>query len=272
MNKGAGFTLIELLGTIAVIALLAGILLPSLSGARRAAQATVALTGCRTLGQAHVMYADEHKGCVLPSHLAPNQPRGVVDEFGNAIDPPVSQRWVYRLGSYFDYGWGGTTHVGSRRSTLERMTEMRSGPSGEFMWAYQVSVFPSFGVNRRFVGGDYRRADWIAQRVHVARLDQGFGPERLIVFASSRFNVGADSVEGYIEVDPPPRGSVFSEEDSTGSVATAFGHNHPRYSGSSVAVMMDGHAGRLTGVELLDRTRWSDAAARLGDADWEAPQ
>ncbi len=271
MARRTGFTLIELLVTIAVIALMVGILLPSLSGARRAAHATVALAACRTLGQAYTMYADDQRGFVLPAHLAPAQPRGVVDEFGTPIDPPVSQRWVYRLGAYFDYGWGGTTHVGSRRALLERMTEMRDGPSGEFMWAYQVSVFPSFGINRRFVGGDYRRPDWIAQRLHVARMDQPLLPTRLIVFGSSRFNVGTENIEGYIEIDPPPAGSRFDESDSTGSVPTAFGHNHPRYSGTSVLVFMDGHAGRLTPAELLDRTRWSDAAARTSNPDWEAP-
>lgn len=263
------FTPIELLVVIAVIAVLVGLVAPALARSGRSAQAAVALAACRSLGQAHTMYADGHTGWALPAHLGPTDARDVTDEFGNVLSAPVNQRWVYRLAPYFDYAWAGTTHIGSRKELLREFSETHGQPNGDFMWSYQVSVFPSFGINHRFVGGDFRRPDWIAQGYHIRRIDQPFRPDHLIVFGSARFSTPPTSYEGFIEVDPPPLGSVFREADTTVSEALAFGHNHPRYSGRSAAALMDGHAAMLAESDLLDRTSWSDTAARHGDRNWQ---
>ncbi len=55
-----GFTLIELLVVIAVIALLMGILMPALSRARKAGQATVCLAHLRQWGTVFFMYTTDH--------------------------------------------------------------------------------------------------------------------------------------------------------------------------------------------------------------------
>ncbi len=59
-NPGRGFTLIELLVVIAIIALLIGILLPSLGEARLAAQNTVSLSNIKSLTQVQILYGGEH--------------------------------------------------------------------------------------------------------------------------------------------------------------------------------------------------------------------
>lgn len=56
------FTLIELLLVIGIIALLAGILLPSLGGARKTAARTVGLSNLRSMGQLHAVHVGDHKG------------------------------------------------------------------------------------------------------------------------------------------------------------------------------------------------------------------
>src|SRR4051794_33852710 len=60
--KPRGFTLVELLVVIGIIALLVSILLPALNRARDSANTLKCLANCRTLGNAFVMYAQEHKG------------------------------------------------------------------------------------------------------------------------------------------------------------------------------------------------------------------
>jgi hypothetical protein len=137
------------------------------------------------------------------------------------------------------------------------------------MWAYEVSIFPSFGLNWRYAGGDYRRADWLSRRDHIARVEDAVNPSNLITFASARFHAAGVRVDGYFEVSPPPEGSAFEERAPTNAPATAFGNNHPRYLGASVIGWLDGHAGTLKPPELLDRRRWSNTAAKLGDPAWE---
>ena len=62
----SGFTLIELLVVISIIALLIGILLPVLAGARETARASACLSKVRSLVQATAMYGAENDEYVMP--------------------------------------------------------------------------------------------------------------------------------------------------------------------------------------------------------------
>jgi prepilin-type N-terminal cleavage/methylation domain-containing protein/prepilin-type processing-associated H-X9-DG protein len=61
-SRPQGFTLVELLVVIGIIALLIGILVPTLSKARERSQKTVCLANLHTLGQCMIMYSDDYKG------------------------------------------------------------------------------------------------------------------------------------------------------------------------------------------------------------------
>ncbi len=65
-RSGRGFTLVELLVVIAVVAILIGVLLPALAGARKSAQAMVVSNNLRSIAQAVTGYTGSNE--VFPPH------------------------------------------------------------------------------------------------------------------------------------------------------------------------------------------------------------
>src|SRR3954466_8111202 len=78
------FTLVELLVVIGIIAILLGILLPSLNRARTYSKAIACRSNLRQIGQSMIIYANANKG-----HLFPPE---------NGLIVPMNERWfVYVL-------------------------------------------------------------------------------------------------------------------------------------------------------------------------------
>ena len=73
-SGGRAFTLIELLVVIAIIAILAGMLLPSLSGAKESARRIACVNSLHQLGLAHLFYSGDHNGKFVPRTYQPAWP------------------------------------------------------------------------------------------------------------------------------------------------------------------------------------------------------
>lgn len=77
---------------IAIVALLIGILLPSLGSARRAAMATKCLSQVRSLEMAHAMYADAHQEAFVDAGLAHG---------GVTSAKAIRRSWPFTLQEYY---------------------------------------------------------------------------------------------------------------------------------------------------------------------------
>jgi len=88
-----GFTLVELLVVIGIIAVLIGILLPSLNKARKASRTTACLSNLRQAGLAFTMYTNENKGR-LPDYVWNG--KGVT----NGDEIVWNNYWIGMLGHY----------------------------------------------------------------------------------------------------------------------------------------------------------------------------
>lgn len=91
-GRGA-FTLIELLVVVAIVALLIGILLPTIGRARDSARAAVCLSNLRQIGAGFSMYADASKDFV-PREAGRSEPWPAV--------PPYYTSWAFGIRPFID--------------------------------------------------------------------------------------------------------------------------------------------------------------------------
>ena len=94
-----GFTLIELLVVIAIIAILMGILMPTLNRAREQGRRAVCLANLRQLMMAWIMYADDNDGKIVSGNAGSS----------STTEPP----WVGRCWAS-DYATGGQMAAASQ--------------------------------------------------------------------------------------------------------------------------------------------------------------
>ena len=94
MRRRCAFSLIELLVVIGIIALLIGLLIPTISNVQAAARVVTCQSNLRQVGQALFTYAKDNGGWLLPVHDDPTA-EGGVRGFGTFWPP--KDRWPAKV-------------------------------------------------------------------------------------------------------------------------------------------------------------------------------
>ena len=271
-NQGIrGVTLVELLVVLGLIALLASLLGPAVNAARQAAKRSRELAAARHAAQAWVAYAVDQGGHVLPgfkSGLSAYQSDGTVippSVYGGATT--IAARWPWRLAPYIG-GDMRSLYIGEQ---AERLSALENGDQAQYL--YFTSLYPSFGLNSTWVGGDSERLGFLPttlpngqrnplSRFYVTRMGEFRRPSRVALFVASRTAATTDGQmsEGYFRVDSPwlaqqQWGAKYLVDD-----ATSCGNVSARYQDEVVVANADAST-EAPGVEALrDMRRWADAA------------
>lgn len=175
--RRSGFTLIEMLVVIAIIALLASILAPAVSGALAQAQRTKCAAQMRQFHQAALMYATDTDGR-FPA---------VCDEggFGGRFNWPGT--WPYVLAEHLGYHdlKPGVNPGENRRNTIFTCPAYRNSPAYE-VWPnpYDRYLLGGYGMNRNL---DLERGvtpdgNWARQYVNRAEITAS-NPSQRLMFA-----------------------------------------------------------------------------------------
>ena len=271
------FTLIELLVVIAIIAMLIGILLPTLGAARDAARQTSELSAAKQLITAYGLYADDFDEYVMPGYIDGVTPEelaksNVIAPDGTEIGGVMIQRYPWRLAPWFDFDFRG---LFSDRKVYSEVFDKNRAPQ---YYHYRISMVPTLGLNSDFVGGG--RLSFIPPHLRavkdhwVRRLGDARRPDRLMVFASAHT---ADSIyrqweidvnKGYFLLKSPYYGArrwTDQYDPVAENPEPVTGNVHLRYNNKAVTVSLDSHAETLGWEDLNDMTRWSDFATK---PDW----
>lgn len=254
------FTLIELLVVIAIVAILIAILLPALSGARVLARQTREAAAAQQTMQAFTVYANDHKGAVVPGYAPSALAQNVVAADGSPLTGPPAQRYPWRLAPYL----GG--NLEGLYLNAQALDKVRSAED----FNYIFSLHPSLGINADFVGGNANSGGFFGTtairlfgRFYLTRIDQARRPTQVVAFASARApDFGFGPLPGYFSVQSPrltaQRWSAQTFDAASEPSTTGF--LDARYSGRAVAAFLDGHAATKTIAELSDMRCWADQA------------
>ena len=284
------FTLIELLVVIAIVALLVAILLPALGEARLAAARAREMAAGSQLIRAYTIYANDHKGELLPpllkgEDLRLTYPTGP----GNSIPPkmPVHDdqgQIMFSADINGPYAWRIAPYLSGPREALivdknlyRDYLELGDNPRGgpwqtPFGYQFGFAYNTTFGINDvdHDIFKDHNLppgSRHLFDRTPARFIHDIAQPSLYLVFASARerhvndlfgsyFN--PNLVQGASYVEPP---SILAPEEWDELVGWhLFGNIDMRYNRRAVSVQFDSHVDLIDFHDYKDARRWWSTA------------
>lgn len=267
--KRKGFTLVELLVVIAVIAILAGILLPALAKAKSKTKYISCLSNQKQLSLGWQIYCNDNNDIILPGRFA-NLSGGVNNpdnyySVGNG--KKFRPRWIAMMGSSVGmYAFNAPESSNDRQNYDAKVYVCPSVP----LWNDERNS--SFGYNHQFLGnarmknGIYynfpiKQSSLVAQSSTVVFGDcigtsAGFSASQRLPYKNDGSDLAGLGNHAWV-LDPPRL--LLNSDMGTGDPGSPRTAVDPRHDGKSSVVFADGHA-EIKSPENLGYKRSVDGA------------
>jgi prepilin-type N-terminal cleavage/methylation domain-containing protein len=256
----SGFSLIELLVTVAVMALLVSILVPSLAMARSHAREIVCATNLRTWGQAFHLYANDYHG-TLPhtDDRARNHPPDVHDPdhpeheccYIDVLPPLLSRR-----------AWREFPEGSKPRGDIWQCSEARPLPDTAYSSEYEPSMkgYHSYAMNS-YLEHDFPFGLPPGAKPYPSflQLQRCRAPSRTLLM----FEQTLDPKRGYGDHGGHSMAGRYTAEDAR---ALSERHPHGRSGLGGNVTMLDGHLEWRN--DLWDETLSNPRVPAADDLTW----
>lgn len=258
-GRRAAFTLIEVLAAIGVIAVLVGILIPSLSAARRQSRAVLCQSQLRSLMEGLHAYSAGAEDAIIPSYNM----RGVSTGVNNPLDGwgPILDRDAIVLGStdfsQNPFACPDAVHIAGMRN--QDTGADPSNPKGYMDWPAVLTIsqnfsttIPAWNFNRiirvaYWINGDnpIGRPQTFTPGLHYTG-SVGYGPDPQGKVMTLNYNSRIKEPSRLIALAD---GLYSGKQDITrlGSSNTRIGYRHSGRLGVANAAFADGHVGGIEG-------------------------
>lgn len=264
-RSAKGFTLIELLVAISIIAILSGLLLPVVQGAREKGKMIKEMNAAKQLIMAYSSYSASNDGELMLGYDKTVQ--DVTLPSGAIVSGEMCCRYPWRLAPYLAEQIEEVFLVNDNK----KMTNVEAKDS--FLYKYRASLNPALGINGYCVGGydDGTGSGYFSGDV-VRRQSAAVRASDLIVFASARMKTAGQTdgeVAGNFLVTPPHlwRNSWADKYDANAD-SSSFGNLALRWEGKAICAFLDGHVDLLGEEQLKDMRHWSNGAAEADNPEY----